>query len=525
VNGAQGYFRTDAVRAELGGRAVRSGLTTVSARGAQMVLQFGSTIALARLLTPDDFGVLAMVLPAAILVNQIANQGLQSAIIHREELTGDDASQLFWAALRRNLVVTGLLAAVAPALSRVYGEPRVVGVAIWWAITIYLTTLASVHEALLKRQMRFGLVVGAQLAALVTSIAVAITAALLGAGHWSLMLQVSVMEVGRAAIMWRLCPWRPARAAARAPRSHAVRAMREYWANLSGSRTIAWLGDQMDRILMGAVGGAPVLGLYDAAKRWAWAPFLELWIALSDTAVASLSRARHDPAQYQRYYRNFYLPLYSVALPAIVFAGAEARSLVLVLLGDRWSGAIPYLRLLAVAATAATLGRLVQWVYLSTGDTRRQLRWALVTTPLMLLSLIAGARFGAPGVAAGFTAGTVALALPTAWNALRSSPVTMKTCLAVYGRPFFAAMGGAAALWIAAPVLPGEGTPLVSLAVRFPIFVLTYGASWIIIPGGRGLVREAARSFRLARRRLAEHEAGTPVAAHAATSPHPTEVT
>jgi PST family polysaccharide transporter len=189
----------------------------------------------------------------------------------------------------------------------------------------------------------------------------------------------------------------------------------------------------------------------------------------------------------------------------------EAHSLVLVLLGERWSGTIPYLRLLAVAAAAASLGRLVLWVYLSTGDTHRQLRWSLVTTPLMLLSLIVGLRFGAPGVAAGFTAGTVALALPTAWNALRSSPVTMKECLAVYGRPFLAAVGGASVLWIAAPVLPGEGTPLVSLAVRFPIFVMTYAAAWILIPGGRALVREAARSFAVARRRLAEHESNPPV--------------
>jgi PST family polysaccharide transporter len=255
---------------------------------------------------------------------------------------------------------------------------------------------------------------------------------------------------------------------------------------------------------VGAVGGAPVLGLYDGAKRWAWAPFLELWLGLSDAAVASLSRARHDPMQYRTYYRNLYLPIYSVALPAIVFTCVEARAVVLLVLGDQWAGAVPYLQLLSVAAAAASLSRLAQWVYLSTGETRRQLRWTLVTTPLMLLALAAGLRFGALGVAAGFTAGTVALAVPTAANALRTSPVTVFDCLAVYGRPFVAAVAAAAMLLLAAPILPTWDAPLAQILVRLPLFVLAYALGWVLLPGGRVLARDMVRA--LATRRLERDE-------------------
>jgi PST family polysaccharide transporter len=481
---------TDAVRAELGGRSVRSGVATVAARGAQTTLQLGAVVILARLLSPEDFGVQAMVLPVALLVNQVVNLGLQSAVIHREQFDEHDANQLLWWALRFNLVITGLMAASAPLLARLYSEPRVAGITVWWAATIYVVTAASIHEALLKRQLQFGLVVRAQLAAIVLSIVAAIAAALLGAGYRALMVQVSVMELGRAVLIWRLCPWRPRRLAREPDVRPAVRAIQSYWASLSGARFLGWLGDQMDRVLVGAVGGAALLGLYDAAKRWAWMPFLELWLALTDVAVATLSRARGDAAAFRAYFRNLYLPIYSAALPAIAFVAVEARSVVLLLLGPQWTGAIPFLRLLCAAAAAASLSRLMQWIYLSTGDTNRQLRWTLVTTPVMLLSLFVGMRAGGSGVAAGFTVATVALALPAAMNALRTSPVTLGLCLAVYGRPFVAAALAAGVLLVSRGVLWPGLPALVLVALRLVVFAIVYVATWLLLPGGRALARE-----------------------------------
>ena len=85
-----------------------------------MLLLLGSAMILARVLTPSDFGVQAMVLPVAFLANSIANLGLQSAVIHRESHDSDDANGLFRHSLRANVVFAGAIAALAPLLARFY---------------------------------------------------------------------------------------------------------------------------------------------------------------------------------------------------------------------------------------------------------------------------------------------------------------------------------------------------------------------------------------------------------------------
>jgi O-antigen/teichoic acid export membrane protein len=477
-------FRTDDVRVGLRRRSVRSGVAMVVARGAQLLLQLGSAAALARLLTPADFGVLAMISPLAVLVNNIANLGLQTAIIHREELDADETNAFFWHALRYNAVVIGLMAIMAPVLAHFYHEPRVFGITLAWAATIYVATLASVHEALLKRQMRFDLVLRIQLGAIFLSLVVAVGAALAGAGYRALMVQVAVMEFTRAAALWVTCPWRPARQTRGHGHRDGVGALRAYWTNLSGARVVAWLGDQLDRVLIGALGGAPVLGLYDNAKRWATFSFAELWFAVSDVAVASLSRARREAELYRVYLQHACLPLLTVAFPAITFIFVDAREVLYVLLGPQWLGAVGFVRLLCVGTVAGSVGRLMQWVYLSTGQTARQLRWSFVTTPVMVAALLVGARGGAVGVAWGYVSGLVLLAIPSAVNALRFSPVSLAAGLRIFVRPLVASVVSGAALFVVGAHLPGGTSPVISLATRLPLFVAFYAVTWIGLPGG-----------------------------------------
>ncbi|MDQ6886946.1 MAG: lipopolysaccharide biosynthesis protein [Gemmatimonadota bacterium] len=493
MRGEERLFATEDVRSELRTRSVRSGAVTVAARGVQMLVFLGSAMVFARLLTPSDFGVQAMVFPIAILVNNIANLGLQSAIIHREKLDARDANQMFWLALRANLAITGAMALLAPLLERFYHEPRVFGVTLLWAATIYGATLSAVQEALLKRQMRFGLVMKAQLAALVASVIVAVGAAVMGLGYWTLMIQVTVMELGRVAIMWVVCPWRPSRIARHdGEAGEGLTALRRYWATLSGSRALSWLGDQFDRVMVGSIGGAAVLGLYDGARRWSGYAFQELFLSLSDVAVGGLSRLQHDADRYRAYLRNIFLPILSIAIPVMTFIFVDAREVLRVLLGDQWLNADGFVRVMCVWAIAGSLIKLMQWVYMSRGDTDRQLRWTLVSTPVNVIAVLIGARHGTFGVALWTAGSTCALAIPSLWNALRFSPVTVGECLLVFARPALASLAGGALLLAAGGHLSVPLPALVSLMIRASIFGSGYVLAWLAIPGGGRAFRDLA---------------------------------
>lgn len=485
------FFHLDAVRADLRGRSVRSGFFTIGGRAAQALIQLGSIIILARLLTPDDFGVVAMVLPVTILVQTVTALGLQTTMIHREHLDQREVSAMFWFAARVNLLVCLAMAATGLVLPRIYDDARVTNITVAWAALLYLTTLCAVHEALLKRQLRFGTVMSLHIGALTLGTLIGITAAALGARYWALFFQVAVTEGGRSVAMWVACSWRPSRPRHGANDLEGVRALRSYWAHLSGYRILAWLGDHPDRILIGAMAGAGVVGLYDNARRLAWYPFVELFTGLTDVAVASFSRVREDVVKYREVVRRGLTPILGLSLPAIAFLFAEAPLCVDALLGDQWAGAVPYIRLMCIAAFAGALGRVTLWLYLSMGETRRQLRWALAfQTPILLASMLIGALWGAIGVASGYTVGIVVLTLPSIVYCLRTSPVTVGDYARIVARPTIAAFTATAILALLAPALPYTGSAVLQLIETLMVFGVAYIVVWVSLPGGFHAGRE-----------------------------------
>jgi O-antigen/teichoic acid export membrane protein len=490
---AEPWFRDHAALEGLADRSVRSGATAVGSRAAQLVVQLGAAMILARILTPADYGVQAMVLPVAFLMNGIGQHALQSAVMQQDTLTPADASGLFFAALPINFALTATMALLGPVLAWLYDEPRVVLVSLAWAAVIFVVSLSSIHEALLKRQLHFVTMARAQLSTHALSFAVAIAAALAGAGYWSLMLQVAVMELGRATTMWMLVSWRPKRALSRSGNANVLR---RYWLGVMGARIISWIGDQSDRVMIGTLGGASVAGLYDSAKRWAWFPFFELFIPLTDVAVATLSRVRNDAERFRAYVRHALRPIVSISLPIAAFMFVEARLVLHVILGPQWLGGAVFVRWLCVAIVGATMIRLMQWVYLSTGTTMRQLRWSVVTTPVILAAVILGGlRFGPVGVPAMLAVATCVLAVPSALNAIRGTPLTLADCFGVIVQPLIAAVAGALVLFAVDPRLPAAA-PVLALAMRLPVFGVAYIAGWMVQPGGRTTLGELSTRAR-----------------------------
>lgn len=290
-------------------RSVRSGLVALAARGVQTGLEVLAVMALARLLTPGDFGLVAMVLPVTILTNSLANVGPPAAALHSDSLDPNRLSSMFWMSLRLNGAIFGLMAVSGPALAWMYGDARVSAITALWALSLYGLSASGLHEALLKRQMRFGAVLSIQLGAQALGIAAAITAALLGAGYWALVLRYFLGDSAHSAATWAVSRWRPSRPATLTPAARKdVRVMLAYGWGWTGYRVVTWLGQQADRMLVGSLAGAGMLGLYHNARKWAFFPFFQVSTALHDVAISTFSRMRHDPDGYRRYWRGGLLP-------------------------------------------------------------------------------------------------------------------------------------------------------------------------------------------------------------------------
>lgn len=480
---ANEYIKTDALNAQLQKRSRKSSLVTVAAQPIKVAIGIASTAILARILTPADFGLLAMVAPLLSFVDSLANLGLETATVQREKLDHEQASAVFWLSLKINAIILGLMIAIAPLLARFYQRNELTGITIALAVGILSLCLTFQHKSLLKRQMQFETLITIEVVSLVAGAMSAIAAAMLGLGYWALVLQIVVMQLTQSIASLCLCGWRPARYV-KSNLDSNLRAMVSYGAHLTGFRFITRIGMTLDRVLIGYVSGASALGFYAVARQWAYFPFEQIYHPLFDVAVSSFSRTQHDPELYRAYCRRGLMPIFAFSMPVLAFCFVVAADLILLLLGNQWLPAVPLFQTLAIAVFVGTMYRVTKWIYVSTGQTDRQLRWGLIHTPVMILAVAIGAMWGAFGVAIGYTTGICLLTYPSVAFCLKTSPLSTSDFFGVVWRPALASIVAAVILSLVQLGLSLDRS-LLSLLIKMTIFGLSYLLLWMIFPGRR----------------------------------------
>ncbi|MGI8995331.1 MAG: lipopolysaccharide biosynthesis protein [Pyrinomonadaceae bacterium] len=474
------YLDTAALRTDVGGRAVRAASVTVGAQATLFVMSVAASIILARLLTPNDYGLFALVWTLVAFVEIFKDFGLPLATVQKSELSHEQVSTLFWMNVALGVAVALSTLLLAPAMGALYREPRLLALCSLMAGVFVVEALGAQHEALLKRQMEFAALRVIEVGAAAVGVFVAVGLALGGAGYWALAIQYIAAKVTKTISLWTTCRWRPD-----APRRGAqVRSMIFYGGDVTGFRIMTHAGKHLDRVLLGYFHGATVVGLYTAAERWAMLTIEQVQTSLLPIAVSGFSHSRHDIGRYRDYYRKALLPLFGVILPTLTFMFVEAHNVVALLLGSQWLEAVPLFRALLFSALAASISQTTKWVYLAEGRTRRQLRWGLLSASIMMISVVVGVRWGALGVAVAYSAATCALALPGVAYCLKASPLHLRDFLGVVWRPALSSVGTAAVLLAVKPHLPLAGTGA-EIASSLIIFGLTYPLLWASTPSGR----------------------------------------
>ncbi|MGB3201939.1 MAG: lipopolysaccharide biosynthesis protein [Nodosilinea sp.] len=482
-------------------RSLRSSLITFSSQPLKLLIGIGTTSILARLLTPADFGLVAMALPWFALVESVNSLGLGTATMQRSQLDHEQVSTVFWLSLGVNaLLLVGLLLS-APAFAWFYQETRLILIIPVMTLGMASLFVSCQHQSLLARQMRFGLLTAIEVGSLALGAGVALLAALGGWGYWALVLQLVTYQVSQSLSYWLVCRWRPAglrtlMQLSQATR-HETRKMLSYGANLSGFHLINRVGMEMDRVLVGYFNGASALGLYSVASSWAYFPFNQVYLPLINVAVSSLSRATDEADQYRSQSRQILILMFGLCLPALAFLGVSGQQLLLLLLGDQWIASFPIFRVLVLAVFVSGFYRVTKWIYLSMGQTHRQLRWSALHTPVVVAAAAVGTYWGPLGVAWGITLAAMVLTYPAIAFCLRETPLTMGDFVGAVWRPTIASLT-AAGLLVASQVLFNFSAQAVMyLALSASLFGGAYVGSFILLPGGWQAVRNAYNALNM----------------------------
>ena len=401
-------FRTDHLHAGLRGRSVRGGIVNVASQGTQFLVQSIATVVLARLLTPSDFGTVAMVGTVTGLGQAFADLGLSEATIQRKEITHEQVSALFWINLAIGIGLMLVTMMLAPVLARFYRESQVVNITLLVSLTFVIGGLRVQPDAILKRQMRFTALAFRDVASYVVAVPVAIILAWYGFGYWALVALPLTLNLTTMVLSWLLVDWRPSLLR----RGADVRSMIAFGGNVAASYFLITVSRSADNMLIGRYIGAGPLGLYSRAYNLLMLPVRQLSAPAGGVAIPAFSRTHGDPERFARYYLKAVNLICWISAPIFAYLFVAASPVITLVLGNQWRAAAPLFQILAIAALGQILLESIIWVFVSRGHSQQLLKLLFVVLPLMIACYALGLPFGIKGVA---LSGSLALVLMFPW--------------------------------------------------------------------------------------------------------------
>ncbi len=419
-------FSTDHLQADLKGRSVRGGLLTLTSQGAQFILQSVATIVLAHMLTPADFGLVAMVTAITGLGQAFADLGLSEATIQHPEINHDQVSKLFWVNVAFGLGLTIVTACLAPFLAWFYHEPRLRAITYVVSFTFLIGGLRVQHDALLQRNMRFMALAIRDVTAYALAVPAAIFLAWRGAGYWAIVALPLVLNMIQMTLSWAMARWIPG-----LPRRDArIRHLISFGGSVAASYLTFNTTRSADSILIGWYWGAGPLGLYSRAMNLLLLPVRQLGAPGRRVAVPAFSRLQDDPDRLARSYLRTANLIMWITAPIFGFLFVAANPVIVLTLGRQWQTAGPVFQLLAIFALGQLLYESVIWLFVSRGQSKRLLKLVLILCPIIVCSYAIGLPFGIKGVA---LSGALGMLLVFPWILSFSFRGT-KLTLAQFGR-------------------------------------------------------------------------------------------
>lgn len=362
------------------GRRVRSGAVwSLLQVGGRNLLSVGVTAVLARLLSPDDYGLIGMVATLTALLLVFSDMGLSWATVQRKTLSEEQVSNLFWLNSGVGALLWAFCLFLAPHVVDFYGRPELRGVTLLMGASFLLSGLAVQPFALLSRQMAFKRITVIELTAQVVAAVVGVCSAYSGLGYWALVIQGLVGQSLRLILGFPASGLRVHR-----PRMGVgTRSLVGFGGLLALNGLLIYFARNLDNVLIGKYWGSEELGYYGRAYFLMLLPSTLAAGALASLMVPALSALQGDTARLESAYRRALRLVAFVGCPMSVGLALTAKEAVQLIYGELWAPVVPMLLWLSVAGITQPIYNTTGWLFTSTGRARAYF-WLTLANGLIL---------------------------------------------------------------------------------------------------------------------------------------------
>lgn len=374
----------------LGKKTLRSTGWTTGGMVITQVLNLGRLALLARLLSPEDFGLYAMALVFFTFVQTFANMGTSAALIQKKEHTATLASTVFFTNIAIGLGLSLLVYLVSPNIAAIYSEPDVAKLLQILSLVFFIASFGFVHAAMLRREMNFVHIVKGEVFANVISSILCIYLALNGFKAYSFVYQMLAYTVLNTMFLWYFYRWKPSLVVSLLD----IKSVFNFSANLTLFGIVDYVARNIDKFLVGKFLGTAALGSYYIGYRVILMPLKQITNSVKNVLFSALSKLQDDDAKFRQVFLKvvFIIAFFTVPLMLVFIPVADLFTLAI--MGKKWEGAIGILQVFAPLGIAQALVTPVSLIYLAKSQTGLLLKYGFLNALILFIGVMIGLRGG-----------------------------------------------------------------------------------------------------------------------------------
>lgn len=419
---------------------VASGVAwSVAEKLGSMALQMVVSIVVARLLLPEDFGVLAILTFFTALSIVVIDSGYSQTLIGKTEPTDADYKSVFIFNIGVSIALYALLVAISPLIASYYNLPIITRIAPVLMLLLPLSALCVIQNTIFAREFRFATLSRINFASSAVAGGVAIVMALNNCGVWSLVGQRIAQMVVKALLLWFYGSWRCGGQFS----INALKSMGSFSFRLMGTDMISYLYNNIAQLFIGKMYSADTLGYFNQAQKLKELPVTSAVQSFQSVTYPALANVKDNPAKLADSYRRVLMIVAAVMFPVMVGMIAIAEDMFTLLLTDRWAATVPYFKILSLAGLFYPLSMIAYNILKVSGDGKVILRLEIIKKGIMTVILALTIPHSVTAIAWGLVAMAVvefilniAASLRTAtltpWQVVRALLPTALLCCVMY---------------------------------------------------------------------------------------------
>jgi len=395
----------------IGQIALQGGLKMFLSQGVRLVVQIGSVVVLARLVTPEDFGLVAFLASIFAFVGLFSEFGLTMAIVQKEQIREEDLNTLFRISAGIGVILLAAIAGAGLLIAWISGDGRYQWIFGIFAVMFFFKSLSTVPQGLIRRRMQFGFLSLQEAATFLFGALTAVAIATQGRGILALLAFQFIPGLLMCGSSWLFAGWRPQKSVG------SFQEASSYF-SFGGAFTVVEIANtvckHIDNLLIGKVWGMELLGQYTRAYALMLTPMNQVMGPIGTVLVPLLSRIHQNEAEFKKLTTALFISCIGLTAPAAALTFVHSNTIVNLLLGPQWEVAEQIFWWFGFAVFCKPLGSIVYWIFVSSGKMKQMMRWTVVNAVLTVCAILIGLKYGPIRVATLFSISEIAIQIPIA---------------------------------------------------------------------------------------------------------------